>query len=231
LNSRECHDSSKHQQPLTERRNVMCQKTQSSAAHVVGIILQCSLDCWLPNVSWYKLLGFPLSSRMVPNIPSSLCLLLIQLSLSQCTAAYPPFSRHHQYIFPVCAFHCSTVSPLHAAITSILTSRHPNVSILIIVLSTSSSNVTVEMLLCRYLSSIFLNIQIICQSCLVTSDNVRHYQPLFPQTYFAFPLLRLLQLRLCLCLCNHLDLNLILSIPLCTCNKFIELYRLYTTYK
>ena len=26
-------------------------------------------------------------------------------------------------------------------------------------------------------------------------------------------------------------LNLIISIPLCTCNKFIALYRLYTTYK
>jgi hypothetical protein len=34
------------------------------------------------------------------------------------------------------------------------------------------------------------------QSCLVTSDSIRHYQQLFPQAYFALLLLKLLYIRL-----------------------------------
>jgi len=66
----------------------------------------------------------------------------------------------------------------------------------------SSPNFTVEILSYCYLPSLFLNIP---QSCLVTSDSTRHYQPLFPQAYFALLLLLLLQLSyLQLYLSNHL---------------------------
>ena len=51
LSSRGCHDSSKHREPLAEQHNVTCQKAQSSAAHVAGITLSCSPDCWLPDVT------------------------------------------------------------------------------------------------------------------------------------------------------------------------------------
>jgi len=66
----------------------------------------------------------------------------------------------------------------------------------------SSPNFTVETLPCCYLPSLFLNIS---QSCLVTSDSIRHYQPLFRQAYFALPLLKLLYLRLYLS--NHRGLS------------------------
>jgi len=51
-----------------------------------------------------------------------------------------------------------------------------------------------------YLPSLFLNIP---QSCLVMSDDIRHFQPLFPQPYFALLLLKLLYLRLYIS--NHLE--------------------------
>jgi hypothetical protein len=63
----------------------------------------------------------------------------------------------------------------------------------------SSPNFTVEMLIYCYFPSLFLNIP---QCRLVTSDNIRHYQPLFPQAYFALLLLKLLYYRLYLS--NHL---------------------------
>jgi len=66
----------------------------------------------------------------------------------------------------------------------------------------SSSNFTVELLPYCYLSSLFLYIENICQSFLVTSDNIRHYQPVFPQVYFALLMLKLLYLKLYLS--NHL---------------------------
>jgi len=43
------------------------------------------------------------------------------------------------------------------------------------------------------LHSLFVNIR---QSCLVTSEIIRRYQPLFPKVYFALLLLKLLYLRL-----------------------------------
>ena len=46
----------------------------------------------------------------------------------------------------------------------------------------SSPNFAVEMLPYFYLLSLFLNIP---QSCSVTTNSIRHYQPLFPQAYFA----------------------------------------------
>jgi hypothetical protein len=46
-----------------------------------------------------------------------------------------------------------------------------------------------------YLPSLFLNIQNVCQSRLVTSDSIRHYQPLFPKAHFALLLLILSYLR------------------------------------
>jgi len=57
----------------------------------------------------------------------------------------------------------------------------------------SSPNFFVEMLPYCYLPMLFLNIP---QSCLVTSASILHYQPLFPQAYFARLLLKLLYLPL-----------------------------------
>ena len=159
MNSRECHNSSKHQQPLTERQKSRARRRNPQQYTWWGLpfTVRRTVGCQMYHgTSFLVSLCLHAHVRMVPKIPSSLCLLLIQLSPFQLIAADPSFSRHHQYISPVCTFHCSTVNPLHAAITSILTSRHPNVSILLLVLSTSSSNVTLEILLCRYLFRYFL---------------------------------------------------------------------------
>jgi len=64
---------------------------------------------------------------------------------------------------------------------------------------------TVEILPNCYLRSLFLNIQNVCQSCLETSDSIRHYQQHFPKAYFAFLLPKKLHLRLYLS--NHLGLS------------------------
>jgi hypothetical protein len=66
----------------------------------------------------------------------------------------------------------------------------------------SPSNFTVEMLPYCYISLLFLNNP---ESCLVTSNSIRNYQPLFPHTYFALLLLKLLYLLLDLS--NHLWLS------------------------
>jgi hypothetical protein len=57
---------------------------------------------------------------------------------------------------------------------------------------TISPNFTVSVLSNCYLPSLFLNIQNICQSCLVTPDSFRNNQPLFPKDFFALLLLKLL---------------------------------------